>query len=59
MAELADLSTVEMLLHWDQLVTMPEEGAVGRAHQLGTLAGLTHERATAAEVGRVAFRARW
>ncbi len=51
MAELADLATVEMLLHWDQLVTMPEQGATGRAHQLGTLAGLTHERATAAEVG--------
>ena len=30
---------------------MPAQGAAGRAHQLGTLAGLTHERATAAEVG--------
>ncbi len=52
MAELADLSAVEMLAVWDQLVTMPGEGAPARAHQLGTLARLTHERATSAEVGR-------
>src|ERR1700691_4519572 len=51
MAELSDLAAVEMLLGWDQLVMMPEEGAVARAHQLGALARLTHERATAAEVG--------
>ncbi len=52
MAELADLSAVEMLAVWDQLVTMPGEGAPARAHQLGTLARLTHERATSEEVGR-------
>jgi len=51
MAELADLASVEMLLHWDQLVTMPVQGAAGRAQQLGALARLTHERATAAEIG--------
>jgi carboxypeptidase Taq len=52
MAELSDLSAVEMLAVWDQLVTMPGEGAPARAHQLGTLARLTHERATGEEVGR-------
>ncbi|HEV2974160.1 MAG TPA: carboxypeptidase M32 [Solirubrobacteraceae bacterium] len=52
MAELADLSAVEMLAVWDQLVTMPGEGAPARAHQLGTLARLTHERATSEDVGR-------
>jgi carboxypeptidase Taq len=51
MAELADLAAIEMLLGWDQLVTMPQEGAVARAQQLGALARLTHERATAAELG--------
>src|SRR5271167_150127 len=51
MAELADLASVEMLVHWDQLVMMPAEGAPARAHQLGALARLTHERATAAEIG--------
>ncbi len=51
MAELADLSAVEMLLHWDQLVTMPSDGALARAQQLGALARLTHERSTGAEIG--------
>ncbi len=51
LAELADLSALEMLASWDQLVMMPEQGAPGRGHQLGTLAGLTHERATGPEIG--------
>jgi carboxypeptidase Taq len=51
MAELADLSSVEMLLHWDQLVTMPGDGAAARAQQLAALARLTHERATDAQIG--------
>jgi carboxypeptidase Taq len=50
-AELADLGSVEMLLGWDQLVMMPSEGAAARAQQLGLLARLTHERATAEEIG--------
>jgi carboxypeptidase Taq len=51
MAELADLAHLEMLLGWDQLVMMPQEGAPGRAQQQGTLARIAHERATAAEIG--------
>ncbi|MEA2225765.1 MAG: carboxypeptidase Taq, partial [Solirubrobacteraceae bacterium] len=51
MAELADLSAMEMLAVWDQLVMMPGEGAPARAQQLGTLARLSHERATSQEVG--------
>jgi carboxypeptidase Taq len=50
-AELCDLSAMEMLAVWDQLVMMPAEGAPARAQQLGTLARLTHERATGEEVG--------
>ncbi len=51
MAELADLTSIGMLLGWDQLVMMPADGASGRAEQLGALARLTHERATAEELG--------
>ncbi len=51
MAELSDLSAMEMLAAWDQLVMMPAEAAPARAQQLGTLARLTHERATSQEVG--------
>ncbi len=51
-AELADLSAMERLAVWDQLVMMPGEGASARAHQLGTLARLTHERASGEDVGR-------
>jgi carboxypeptidase Taq len=51
LAELSDLSSVEMLLSWDQLVMMPPAGAAARSQQLGTLAGVAHERATAPEIG--------
>ncbi len=51
MAELSDLAAIEMLAGWDQLVMMPGEGAAARAQQLGTLARLTHERATGEEIG--------
>jgi carboxypeptidase Taq len=51
LAELSDLGAVEMLVEWDQLVMMPSQGAAARAQQLGTLARLSHERATAADIG--------
>jgi carboxypeptidase Taq len=51
MAELSDLSAIGMLSEWDQLVMMPADGAPARAQQLGTLARLTHERATGGEIG--------
>jgi carboxypeptidase Taq len=51
LAELADLAAIEMLAGWDQLVMMPSAGAASRTQQLGTLARLTHEQATAAEIG--------
>jgi carboxypeptidase Taq len=52
MAELSDLGAIQMLLDWDQMVMMPADGAGARAQQLGALARLRHERATAAEIGR-------
>ncbi len=51
LAELSDLASVGMLLEWDQMVMMPGEGSGARAHQLGALARLTHERATGEEIG--------
>jgi carboxypeptidase Taq len=51
LAELADLGSIEMLLEWDQLVMMPSQGGESRAHQLGALARIGHERATAEEIG--------
>ena len=49
--ELSDLESVQMLLGWDQLVMMPEEGAHARSEQLGTLARLNHERARDEQLG--------
>ncbi len=51
LAEMVDLAALEMLASWDQLVMMPGEGAAGRGHVLGTLARITHERATAEDIG--------
>jgi carboxypeptidase Taq len=51
LAELVDLKALEMLGGWDQLVTMPPEGAAARGHQMGTLARLTHDHSTSAEIG--------
>jgi len=51
MAELSDLTALEMLAEWDLLVMMPSEGAPGRALQMGALARLCHERATGEEIG--------
>jgi carboxypeptidase Taq len=51
LAELSDLEALDMLANWDQMVTMPREGGTARASQLGTLARLAHERATAPEIG--------
>jgi carboxypeptidase Taq len=51
LAELADLSALEMLAAWDQLVMMPSEGGPARALQMGTLARLAHEGGTGEELG--------
>jgi carboxypeptidase Taq len=51
LAELVDLKAMQMLGSWDQMVTMPAEGASERGHQLGTLTRITHEHSTSAEIG--------
>ncbi len=50
-AEISDLRSLDMLATWDQLVMMPPDGAPQRGNQLGTLARITHDRATAEEIG--------
>ncbi len=51
LAELADLSAMQTLAGWDQLVMMPPGGASARGHQIGTLTRIAHEHATAPEIG--------
>jgi carboxypeptidase Taq len=51
LAELSDLSSLQMLAEWDQLVMMPSQGGAARAQQLGTLARLAHERGTGEQIG--------
>jgi carboxypeptidase Taq len=43
----ADVNFANALLQWDQEVFMPIKGAAGRASQQATLAGISHELATA------------
>jgi carboxypeptidase Taq len=50
-AELADLSGLDMLASWDQMVMMPSDGGAARAHQLGSLSRLAHERSTDEQIG--------
>jgi carboxypeptidase Taq len=51
LAELADLGSLSSLAAWDQRTMMPVAGAPARAHATATLSRLSHERATADEVG--------
>jgi len=51
LAELADLSALGGLAGWDQRVMMPPEGATARANQLATLDRVSHELASADEIG--------
>jgi carboxypeptidase Taq len=51
LAEISDLERAGYLLAWDQETKMPPLGAPARAEQLATLARLSHDRATAPELG--------
>lgn len=53
LAELADLVYASAVLGWDQQVYMPPAGAEERGNQLGTLARIIQEKATAPELGRL------
>jgi carboxypeptidase Taq len=47
------LASCSRVLGWDEQTYMPAGGAEHRANQLGLLAGLVHERATAPRVGEL------
>lgn len=49
----ATLESCAAVLGWDEQTYMPPGGAEHRANQLGLLAGLCHERATAPQLGEL------
>jgi carboxypeptidase Taq len=51
LGEVSDLLRATSLLIWDQETGMPPLGAPERAEQLATLARISHDRATAPELG--------
>jgi carboxypeptidase Taq len=53
LAELSDLIYTAAVLDWDQQVNMPPGGAEERGNQLGTVARIIQEKATAPELGKL------
>lgn len=48
---LRDLSSISGLLAWDQETYLPHKGGLARAHQLETLSGIIHSKATSKKLG--------
>lgn len=53
LAEIADLRAASSILGWDQLVNMPEGGALDRGEQIATLENILHRKVTAEEIGQL------
>jgi len=53
LAEIADLTSVAMVLGWDQRTMMPPAGARTRADQLATVTRLAHTMLVSDEIGRL------
>ena len=51
LAQVSDLNHANALLEWDQQVYMPEDGALERGEQSGTLSELSHNLFVSDEVG--------
>lgn len=51
--EIADLSSLGALAEWDQHTAMPGEAGEARMHQMATLQGILHERATNPRLGEL------
>src|SRR5947208_15644657 len=49
--EIADLGSLGALAEWDQHTAMPGEAGEARMHQMATLQGILHERATDPRLG--------
>lgn len=54
--ESSRLGGIMGILHWDQEVIMPAGASESRAQQIGTLAGILHEKSTEPEVGKLLDR---
>ena len=52
-AEVSDLRNATSLLSWDQQTYMPAGGNEARGHHIATLSKVTHQIATADEVGKL------
>lgn len=50
---ISNVHYVSNLLHWDQMVVMPEGGGPARAEQLAALGAVEHELTTDADFGRL------
>jgi len=48
---LRDLMAISGLLAWDQETYLPHKGGLARAHQLETLSGIIHSKATSKKIG--------
>ncbi len=53
MTKIAHLNHLEAMAHWDEAVMMPEGGGDARAKALGTLASITHELESSAELAEL------
>jgi carboxypeptidase Taq len=53
LAEVNDLDHANAVLAWDQSTYMPIGGAQARAKQMATLARISHEKFTSAEIGKL------
>ncbi len=53
MRKIADVYLSSAVLHWDQEIYMPPKGALYRAQQLSTLAGIAHELAVKEDFGEL------
>ncbi len=53
LVEVNDLESIGAVLNWDQSTYMPPGGAPARGRQMGTLALLTHQKATDPEIGHL------
>ncbi|MBA2582998.1 MAG: carboxypeptidase M32 [Bacteroidetes bacterium] len=53
MRKIADVHLASAVLHWDQETYMPANGALYRAQQLSTLAGIAHDLAVKDDLGEL------
>ncbi|MEA2272375.1 MAG: carboxypeptidase Taq [Solirubrobacteraceae bacterium] len=53
LGELSDIQAAARLLEWDEQTMMPEGGQEARAHQMGTLERIAHERFVSDDVGEL------